>query len=401
MKILLLGNYISDRQESMHRFAALMQSGLIRAGHEVKVLRPPVLLGRFKNGNSGLGKWLGYVDKFVLFPPMLRAKARRADLIHICDHSNAMYSSWTGASPCVVTCHDMLAVRGALGEQTDCPASFAGRRLQHWIVRGLRRAAALVPVSTATAADVERIVGGKKPRTILNSLNYPYRRLPREEALARLECECAELPSSPGRDRKAEPWDWTRPFVLQVGSNLARKNRPGVIRAFALASRMTDLQPSKPTAVSAVAQHLQLVLVGPPLTPELWNLIRSEGIADRVKVMVKPASEVLEALYNLALVFFFPSRYEGFGWPLIEAQACGCPVICSHCAPFAEVVGNSAICRDHDDERGFAADILRLAYDEGERRALSEAGLRNAERFKPAQMIARYLELYQEFAERP
>jgi glycosyltransferase involved in cell wall biosynthesis len=373
MKILLIANYANDRQESMGRFAALMQHGLAQAGHEAEVVRPPVLLGRFRPDVHGIGKWLGYVDKFVLFPGLLRAGAQRADVVHICDHSNAMYSSWIGGTPCVVTCHDMLAVRGALGEQTDCPASAAGRYLQRWIVRGLRKAAVLVSVSTATAADVERIVGGKKPdrRTILNALNYPFRRMPREEALARL--------SQQGQ------WDSSRPFVLHVGSDLPRKNRPGVIRAFARASAETDLQ---------------LVLAGQPLNPELEEMIRAKGIAERVKVFVRPSNEVLEALYNSALALLFPSRYEGFGWPLIEAQACGCPVICSRCAPFAEVVEASAMIRDVEDERGFAQDIVRLARDAGERRRWSEAGLRNAQRFEPAQMIARYLDVYRGLAER-
>jgi glycosyltransferase involved in cell wall biosynthesis len=164
-----------------------------------------------------------------------------------------------------------------------------------------------------------------------------------------------------------------------------RKNRLGVIRAFALASREADLQ---------------LVFAGQPLSAELQELVRAEGVADRVSVMVKPGNEVLEALYNLALALFFPSRYEGFGWPLIEAQACGCPVICSRCAPFAEVVGSSAISRDVDDERGFAEEIVRLARDPGEREAWSAAGLRNAVRFDPKQMIAQYVDVYGELARR-
>lgn len=373
MKIVLVGNYLRDRQESMQRFSALMQRGLEQAGHEVKVVRPAEVVSRLNSGARGVGKWLGYVDKYVMFPPQFRAAVRWADVVHICDHSNAMYSSWVGGIPCVVTCHDMLAVRGALGEETDCPASLTGRYLQRWIVRGLRRANVVVSVSTATAADVEKIVGGsaEKRTVVLNALNYPYRRLSREEALGRL--------------RQVEQLDAARPFVLHVGSNLARKNRSGVIRAFARASREVDLQ---------------LVLVGPPLTSELQDLIGAEGIAGRVTTIVKSSAEVLEALYNQALALFFPSRFEGFGWPLIEAQACGCPVICSRCAPFAEVVGSSAICRDADDERGFAEDIVRLARDAGEREAWSAAGLRNASRFEPAQMIARYLEVYGELARR-
>jgi glycosyltransferase involved in cell wall biosynthesis len=117
--------------------------------------------------------------------------------------------------------------------------------------------------------------------------------------------------------------------------------------------------------------------------------------------MVKPGNAVLEALYSRALALFFPSRFEGFGWPLIEAQACGCPVICSRCAPFAEVVGSSAISRDVDDERGFAEEIVRLAGDAGEREAWSAAGLRNAARFEPEQMIAQYVDVYRELTERP
>jgi glycosyltransferase involved in cell wall biosynthesis len=374
MKIVLVGNYLSDRQESMQRFTTLMQRGLEQAGHEVKVVRPAEVVSRLSPGNRGAGKWLGYVDKFVMFPAQLRAAVEWADVVHICDHSNAMYSSWVGRKPCVVTCHDMLAVRGALGEETDCPASLTGRYLQRWIVRGLRRASMVVSVSTATAADVGKIVGGsaEKQRVVLNALNYPYRRLSREEALGRL--------------REVDLLDEARPIVLHVGSNLARKNRPGVIRAFAAASGAMDLQ---------------LVFVGPHLSPELQELIGAEGIAERVRTIVKPSAEVLEALYNRALALFFPSRFEGFGWPLIEAQACGCPVICSRCAPFAEVVGSSAISRDVDDERGFAEEIVRLASHAGEREAWSAAGLRNAARFEPAQMIARYVDLYRELAERP
>ena len=374
MKILLVGNYPNDGYESMDRFAALMRDGLQQAGHDVDVLCPPVLMGKFVSGSQrGFGKWLGYVDKFLLCPALVRDRARRADLVHICDHSNAMYSNWAGETPCVVTCHDMLAVRGALGEQTDCPASRAGRYLQRWIVRGLRTAKVVVSVSSATASDVERIVGGDRPlrRVILNALNYPYRRLQREEALARLA--------------QATQVDPARPFVLHVGTNLRRKNRQCVVRAFAHASRKADLQ---------------LVFAGQPPAPDLQELLRSEGVADRVTVVAKPSNEVLEALYNTALAFFFPSRYEGFGWPLIEAQACGCPVICSRCAPFAEVVGASAQVREADDELGFAEDILRLARNPAERDAWAAASLRNAARFAPAPMILQYLDVYRELAER-
>jgi glycosyltransferase involved in cell wall biosynthesis len=369
MNILLIANYLGDGQESMLRFAGLMEQGLLEAGHEVSLVRPPVFFHRFWPGPEGLRKWMGYVDKFVIFPFRLPGALRRAELVHICDHSNAMYSAFCNGTPCVVTCHDMLAVRGAMGEVADCAPSFTGRWLQRWIVRGMRKAGAVVSVSTATSADVSRIVNGPpQPRkVILNALNHPYRSIPREEAWARL--------------RDVAGLNATRPFVLHVGQNHPRKNREGVIRSFARACRKADLQ---------------LVLAGQPLNRELEELVRAERIADRVTVVAKPGNEVLEALYNCALLLYFPSRYEGFGWPLIEAQACGCPVLCSRCEPFAEVVGDSAIMRDVEDESGFADEIVRLARDPGVREQWAERGLRNVARFAPQQMIAAYLDLYQE-----
>jgi glycosyltransferase involved in cell wall biosynthesis len=368
MKVLLVGNYEGDKQESMQRFANLMERGLSQAGHDVRILRPPLLVGRLYSADRGLGKWLGYVDKFVVFPTILARAAHRADIIHICDHSNAMYSSRVSTRPIVVTCHDMLAVRGALGEHTDSPASRAGRILQSWIVAGLRRADKLACVSMATSSDVERIVRADRNflQVIPNGLNYPYTVLPEKTVQRRL----ARIPAVRHRQ-----------FVLHVGSNLRRKNREAVIRVFASVSRSVDVD---------------LVLAGPELTPDLVELARELGVTGRVIVVVKPTNEVLEALYNSALVFFFPSRFEGFGWPLVEAQACGCPVVCSQCPPFREIVADTALTRDVDDEEGFVIDIVQLLSNPQERNSLGHTGRQNAQRFQPGKMIATYIALYEQ-----
>ncbi len=102
---------------------------------------------------------------------------------------------------------------------------------------------------------------------------------------------------------------------------------------------------------------------------------------------------MLEALYNCATAFLFPSRFEGFGWPIIEAQACGCPVICSDRAPLAEVAGDAGLIHPVEDEEGFAAEIIRLT-DPEERALWSARSLRNAERFSTDQMIAEYISVY-------
>jgi len=89
----------------------------------------------------------------------------------------------------------------------------------------------------------------------------------------------------------------------------------------------------------------------------------------------------------------YPSRFEGFGWPVAEAHACGCPVICSDTGPLPEVGGGAALMHDIEDEEGFAADIVRLA-NPAERERWSEKSVLNAARFDPQKMIAQYLGIY-------
>jgi glycosyltransferase involved in cell wall biosynthesis len=110
---------------------------------------------------------------------------------------------------------------------------------------------------------------------------------------------------------------------------------------------------------------------------------------------VSAESELLEALYNRAHALLFPSRFEGFGWPIAEAQACGCPVLCRDAAPMSEVAGGAALLRDIGDENGFAEDLLRLR-DPATREKYRELGLRNARRFHARKMSEKYLALYRE-----
>ena len=91
---------------------------------------------------------------------------------------------------------------------------------------------------------------------------------------------------------------------------------------------------------------------------------------------------------------FSRRRFEGFGWPIIEAQACGCPVICSDRAPLPEVAGDAGLIHPVEDEESFAAEIIRLT-DPEERARWSAKSLRNAQRFSTERMIAEYISAYQ------
>jgi glycosyltransferase involved in cell wall biosynthesis len=373
--VLLIGNYPADQQQSMQRFAMMTFRGLVAAGVPVELIQPQPFLGRIAFAGPFVAKWLGYLDKFLFFPRQLKRKlAAGVDLVHICDHSNAMYCAHVRKRPAVVTCHDLLAVRGALGEDTDCPASATGKYLQRWIVSGLRKATAGACASAATLRDAQRLVGQRdgRPQLLLiyHGINYPYRRQAAERARALLA--------------GIEGLDINRPFALHVGSNLRMKNRAGVLRIFALTKDDWDGQ---------------MVFAGQKLTPELRSLGEQLGVRDRVVELAGPDNELLEALYSSGLGLLYPSRFEGFGWPIIEAQACGCPVICSNREPMSEVGGDAALTAEVDDEPAMARALMQLT-DPAERARWSEKSLRNAERFHAEEMIARYIELYRSLGAR-
>ena len=219
-KVLLVANYEPDGQESMLRFCILLAEGLRKRKVSVQLVRPQPVFGRFSKGTSPLAKWLGYVDKLILFPVQLKEHLLDPDIIHICDHANAIYVKYLKNIPNLVTCHDLLAVRAGLGEETYCTTSPLGKVLQSLILQGLRQTRVIACISRATYADAERLIGSdnNKLRLVPNAFNYPYRVIDEKETLQRLSKVAGLLPSET--------------YLLHVGSSQPRKNRDGILRIF-------------------------------------------------------------------------------------------------------------------------------------------------------------------------
>jgi glycosyltransferase involved in cell wall biosynthesis len=367
MRILLIGNYPLDRQESMLRYAALLQRELVAAGHVVTLLQPRPLLGRLVRSGSGLGKWLGYIDKFLLFPTHIQRALPECDLVHICDHSNSIYVRALGTKPHVVTCHDVLAITSALGEVPENRVSATGRKLQQMILSGLKQAQFIVCVSTHTQQQMLRVTGrpASSSAVVLSSLPYPYSPMPREEAIQRLD---------------ALGYDARQPFLLHVGSSTWYKNRLGLLRIF---DRFHKL-PGQATA--------RLLMVGDPLAGEVALYIRRKGLESRVVQLGGLSNEDLRATYSLAEAFLFPSLTEGFGWPLLEAQACGCPSFATNRSPMTEVGGSAAMYFDPADPDAAAA-IIQSGLPN--RDHMGRDGLLNASRFSVQQMIEGLVAVYE------
>lgn len=373
--VVLIGNYPLDRQESMLRFRNLIHARLESSGFPAESIFPRGRLGQVLQKGAG-AKWLGYFDKYVLFPVELGRrlsgiKARFPDrkiVVHICDHSNAVYAALARRwFPVLVTCHDLIAVRSARGEETYCPVSGFGKFLQLAILRGLGRATAVACVSRATQSDLIRLAGpvvAGRSQVVPLALNHPYRPMPREEALAVLARAGIALPY--------------HGFILNVGSGLPRKNREALFYSVAL---IKDSWPGL------------IVFAGEPLLPAEQNLARSLGLEDRVREVTGPDNETLQALYSAAHGLVFMSRFEGFGWPILEAQASGCPVICSNRTSVPEVAGEGAFIHEPEDYAAIAADTQRL-QEPAVRDRLTALGFKNAQGYSIERMMQAYEEIY-------
>jgi glycosyltransferase involved in cell wall biosynthesis len=434
--ILLITNYCLDGQQSMLRAADLLESGLRSSGNEVLVVRPEPFFGLFAKGRMELPKWLAYLDKYLLFPFRLMWRARRCMLLHIVDHSNAIYLFWLRSKKSVVTCNDLLAVRSALDEIPEHKTGFAGKLLQKWILGGLRRSVHIVCISEATKLDVLRLTGKaeKEVSTIYLGLGPVFeaelqRRLSEKKDRAanidsgrnfrmsrndsRRKAPIFAKPSADmcksnkasvekcgplGAARSAPPGVCPKqsasvrpriesdkldnalslvmfvPYILHVGGDTWYKNRPGVLRIYLeVRRRLGSLAPN-------------LIMVGPTLITQIPEVHFLQNITD---------SALLD-LYRNAALLLFPSLYEGFGWPVVEAHACGCPAVVSAIPALIEAGGNAAawIQNPYDVNEAAGRVIEVLRDDSLKRQNRQEAGYENACRFSHQTMIAKYLELY-------
>ncbi|MDY7012266.1 MAG: glycosyltransferase family 1 protein [Cyanobacteriota bacterium] len=368
MQILLLANYIPDDQQSMNNFAALLETGLTRSGHQVRVIRPQPWLRRFKPSSLGVrvGKWLGYIDKYILFPQTICQELFWADIVHVCDHSNAIYTKYLKNIPHVVTCNDLIAIRSALGEFQESKTKWAGRQLQRMILKGINQAQRVACISEKTKLDLMRISSLQHSKISLIHMGLN-------------NCYAPMSLSDSQRYLKSLKIPQNRNFFLHVGGNTWYKNRSGVLSIFncLLQKHQTS--------------DYYLVMVGQPFTAEMHQLVKKYNLSQRVIELVKIDDKNLRALYSAATALLFPSLQEGFGWPIVEAQACGCPVFTSNLAPMTDIAGEAAIYINPNHPEEAAEKIARSLP---KLKSLTKEGIANARKFTLDKMINSYLDLY-------
>lgn len=174
-------------------------------------------------------------------------------------------------------------------------------------------------------------------------------------------------------------------FILGLGTLEPRKNFTGLIGAF---------------SQSPVRETHHLVIAGGRgwLYNDIFKAAQTSPVGERIHLIGFVADEDLPALYSLADIFAFPSHYEGFGIPVIEAMACGTPVVCANNSCLPEVAGQSAVQVTATDTTALAEALDRLATDPVLRQQAIEEGFRQARKFSWPAAAERLLGVYQNFA---
>ncbi len=375
--------FVGSRSQA--HFARMLASAYRARGHQVALRQPDAVMQR-RVPAGRLSKWAGYVDQYLLFPRQMRAAIRSdpADTLYVfCDQALGPWIPQAVDRPHVVHCHDLLALRSALGDIPENPTSVTGRIYQRYIRSGFRRARHFISISQKSREDLHRF-GGVSPVTsevVYNGLNHPYQPVPREGA--RQVLQEAGLPAD------------ERGCLLHVGGGQWYKNTAGVVLLYARYAH---------DVVRSGGTPLELWMVSPRQGEAVQTALAQVPEQGRVRFFSGLDNETLEALYSFAEAFLFPSLAEGFGWPIVEAMACGCPVLTTGDAPMNEVGGEVATylprLKHTDNLSAWAqagatvlAALLNRPASERERRAA--AGRAWANRFVATFAIDNYLATYQ------
>lgn len=302
--------------------------------------------------------------RYFGYPNLLRREIakRGARVVHVLEQSSAHLCRVTANS--VVTCHDIADLKIS-------DINFIQIELWKWRVGCLQRAARVIAISHNTARDLTELLSIPPGRIVVNPSGVPtgFKRsdLPPESPCAK-------------RLLRLRP---NRFLFLHVGSNIVRKNIPALLRAFSFVKR------SHPEAM--------LVKVGDPFSrSEYRGMIQELGIADGLIELGRISDEELVEVYRSVDCLVFPSLYEGFGRPVIEAQACGAPCILARSSSLEEVGGDAALYHDPSSAEDLAKQMGRIVAGEPLAADLRNRGYSNAARFTWDNHVRTLLNVYSE-----
>ncbi len=360
-----IGTYIRSLLHALGTVDTVNRYTVVSGPAEVRTLAGLPVNFRWAIYQRGDHDFLGH----LAFPMYLRSLS--PDLVHIPLNRVPLLM----IRPYVVTIHDMANL--FYEEPTDARMWLRTFRFR----RGLARASRVIAVSEATKRDVERLMG-VPPSRIRRVYNAP------DPGFVGAESQTG----SEEHRRILERYQIEYPFLLYAGAIRRHKNVPRLVEAFAVVRAQLAEHP--------VYKDLRLVIIGDTISQ--YPGVRQAVIKSRVEHVVRFLGfvpfDTLRCFYASAAAFVFPSQYEGFGRPPLEAMACGTPVVTSNVSSLPEVVGDAAVLVKPDNVFEIARGIRDVLLDEGLRAELIRRGHEQAGRFSWERTARQVLEIYREAA---
>jgi glycosyltransferase involved in cell wall biosynthesis len=297
-------------------------------------------------------------------------KRLNCDLVHIPN-----LFSVPRALPCpyVMTVHDMLEHMSRAREQSGFWRYLHFRLTK----RALAGATRIFAVSNFTKNEMEKLfdVPAERIEVVYNAI---------DERFLRGHASPAD------RELIAKRYQVTYPFLLYAGRVSAHKNVVRMIEAFSALKTELERDQQYP--------DLKLIIIGDDLSgnPDLRRTVVRSGVQHDVRFLGFVPIEVLRIFYDEAKIFVFPSLYEGFGLPPLEAMAHGTPVVTSNVTSLPEVVGNAAVLVNPENVFEIMRALHRVLTDNALRERMKERGYRQAARFSWEDSVRRILEVYRQ-----
>jgi glycosyltransferase involved in cell wall biosynthesis len=302
-------------------------------------------------------------------------KRLECDLVHIPN----LFSVPRGLScPYVMTVHDMLEHLSRARQQTG----FWGTLHFQLTKRVLRGAARIFAVSNFTKLEMEKLfdIPPRRIEVVYNAI---------DERFLRGHASAAD------RQVIAERYQVTYPFLLYAGRISPHKNVVRMIEAFS--ALKTELEKDQ------AFPDLKLIIIGDDVSgnPDLRRTVIRSGVQNDVRFLGFVPIEVLRTFYDEAKIFVFPSLYEGFGLPPLEAMAHGTPVVTSNVSSLPEVVGNAAVLVHPENVFEIMRALHRVLMDQPLREKMKERSYRQAGKFSWEKSVRRIMNAYQEVVRPP
>ena len=317
----------------------------------------------------GLRSLDSYLCRFVRYP--IAARLHQADVYHIVDHGYGHLAALLPRGRTVITCHDLMLLRAAEGAAGFEPFKRSVARFR-WSTGFLRTVGHVACDSEATRQDVIRLLGVEPSRTSVVPLGVDGRFRPLEPGYR--EVVARELR---GNHRHA---------ILHVTTGNPYKNVEGTLR---VTRRLLD-----------TGHDLVLVRVGPPLDGKDLQLAQDLRLAEAIVECGRVTDERLVELYNASDCLLFPSFWEGYGLPPLEAMACATPVVVSNAPSVVEIVGDAGLIVSATDVTALSDAVASILSSSDRARDLAQRGAARALTFRWERTAAAYAEIYEQLRAR-